>query len=180
MCDLARKTITVLLILWAGPLWSLPIPRLELTSLENKRFVLPVDAQASVNVLVIGFTQKAGENNKPWIDRLGRDFPPTPRCATYSVAILTGVPALFRSLALSGMRNAIPTERRSMFLSTFTDEKVWKSLVGYQEANDPYLVLLDASGQVLLQVHGLFTEARYQQVADQINLVPPIPTHQGG
>ncbi len=148
-----------------APAWPQSFPRSGLRTLDGAPFLLPDDLAGRVNILVIGFTQKAGGNTRPWVERLEKDFAAADGYAVYPVAVLAGVPALFRPLALGSIRGGIPPEKRSTFLIVENDEQVWRDLAGYRFPDVPCIVVLDRSGSVFLRTAGLFDEARYQEIA---------------
>ncbi len=87
--------------------WSEATPRITTHTLEGSPFTLPDDLQAATDILVVGFTQKAGSATRPWIERLERDFTAADGFAVYAAAVIAGVPRLFRSFALNGIRASV-------------------------------------------------------------------------
>lgn len=148
--------------------WSKLIPRATIQTLAGSSFVLPDDLEADTDILVVGFTQKAGSNNKPWMDRLERDFTAAEGFAVYPVAVIAGVPPVFRSFALGSIRSGVAPQERARFLIADHDEGAWRSLVGYRLPDDPYIIVLDKTGTVLARANGLFDENTYRDAAAQI------------
>ena len=152
----------------AASAWSDPIPRLAVESLSGSAATLPDDLPAGLTILVIGFTQKAGDNTRPWGERLGKDFTPANGFTVYSVAVLAGVPAFFRPLAVNAIRGSVPQSQQGSFFIVKSDESAWRTLAGYKLPDDPYVVVLDKNGNVLARHAGLFSEEGYRDVAAQI------------
>ena len=148
--------------------WSSAIPRLPVQTLEGSSFAIVDDLEAATDILVVGFTQKAGSNTAPWTERLQRDFTRVDGFAVYTVAVLAGVPRLFRPFALNSIRAGVPPSRRGRFLIVDGDENAWRSLAGYRLPDDPYIVVLDRTGSVLDRESGLFDEKSYQEAAARI------------
>ena len=171
MRNLAWIVCLVQSLLFAEALWSGTIPRLGLQTLNGDSFFIPDDLQGRVNVLIIGFSQRAGSNNKPWIDRFERDFASDKSCAIYPVAILTGVPALFRNFAVASIRKGVPADGRARFLTTFQSEKTWQSLVCYIRPDDPYLLVIGSTGNIVGHASGAFEEKAYEEMATAIRLL---------
>jgi len=48
-----------------------------------------------------------------------------------------------------------------------------KNLVSYKEPDDAYLVVLDPSGKIVQQMHGPFSDATYEQLRKEIQIVLP-------
>lgn len=141
------------------------VPDLELQHLDGRPFLLPADAIGSVTVLVIGFTRKAGTNSGPWAARLESQFGGNPSCAIHSVAILAGVPALFRGFAYAAVERSVSPSERPNFLLTYDNDAEWKRLVGFSEPNSPYVVVIDRHGNITLGLQGSMSDSRYSLVA---------------
>ena len=148
--------------------WSDSFPRITVKTLIGSPFVLPDQMEAAVNILVVGFTQKAGTKTRLWTERLRKDFTPANGFAVYTVAVLAGVPSLFRSLALGSVRSGIPEDQRDRFLIVDRDEDLWRRLTGYRLPDDPYIVALDKAGEVLIRASGPFNDKTYDDVASAI------------
>ncbi len=145
--------------------WSDPIPHLTVQVLSGSAFTLPDDLPGGVSILVIGFTQKAGDNTKPWADRLRKDFLKADGFTVYSVAVLAGVPAFFRPLAVNSIKGSVSLSDQSTFLIVKSDENAWRTLAGYRTPDDPCVVALDKAGNVLARTSGLFNEETYREAA---------------
>jgi len=143
--------------------WSDPIPHLSVHALSGSTLSLPDDLPAGVSILVIGFTQKAGDDTRPWAEKLRNDFRRADGFTVYSVAVLAGVPAFFRPLAVNSIRGSVTKEQQASFLIVNRDESAWRALAGYRIPDDPYIVALDAKGNVLVQASGLFSEQGCQE-----------------
>jgi len=162
-------SLAILLTAFLTPVaWAEPVPHLVLSSLKHQPFVLPDDVRGVVSVLFVGFSQKAGSNAKGWTDRVEKDFPSTPGLRSYTVAVLAGVPTLFRSMVVGFIENGTPANRRGTFLVTFSDETAWKTLAGFQAPDDPYVLVLGPDSAIALKVHGLFDESLYQMITERV------------
>ena len=139
---------------------------LTATSLDDRVVTVP-DSQKAVTVLVIGFSQKGGDQTKPWAQRFAHDFGAEPRVACYSVAQLSGVPSLLRSMVAGLIKVGTPGPDRARFLTTFDDEVAWKGAAGFQQPDDAYVVVIEHSG-VVSRAHGPFTETLYASKADVV------------
>ena len=123
---------------------------------------------AATDILVIGFTHRAKSDTRPWSQRLQQDFTPARGFAVYPVAVLAGVPLLFRSFARARSKTESLLTERSRFLVADHDERTWRRVAGYRLPDDPYIVVLDRSGSVLLREAGLFDEQSYEKIAARI------------
>jgi len=145
--------------------WSEPSPRLSVQMLTGSPFALPEDLPAGISILVIGFTQKAGDNSRPWVGRLRKDFPSAKGFNVYSVAVLAGVPVFFRPLVVNSIRRGVSPSDQAMFLIAESDESAWRTLAGNRLPDDPCIVALDNAGNVLARASGVFSEQRYREAA---------------
>jgi hypothetical protein len=92
--------------------WSESFPRTMVRTLAGSAFTLPDDLDTCISILMVGFTQKGGSNTKPWAEMLEMDFTRAHGFAVYPVAVLAGVPPLFRDFALNSIRSGVtPLER---------------------------------------------------------------------
>lgn len=133
--------------------------------LTGSPFALPEDLPAGISILVIGFTQKAGDNSRPWVGRLRKDFPSAKGFNVYSVAVLAGVPVFFRPLVVNSIRRGVSPSDQAMFLIAESDESAWRTLAGNRLPDDPCIVALDNAGNVLARASGVFSEQRYREAA---------------
>jgi hypothetical protein len=117
---------------------------------------------ADVTVLVVGFTQKAGNRVKPWSDRFERDFGAESRFACYSVAVLAEVPPIIRPLVLGFIKNGAEAKGRSRLFTTFQDEGTWKAVVGFRRPDDPYVIIIDREGHIVRTLDDTFDAAPYE------------------
>lgn len=158
----------LLLVLMPQAARAAVVPHLELQHLDGTPFLLPADAIGSVTVLVVGFTQAAGTKSGPWVTRLESQFGANPSCTIHSVAILAGVPALFRGFVHAAVERNVSPSERATFLLTYHNDAEWKMLVGFSEPNNPYVVVIDRQGGIALALHGSMSDPRYGQVAAEI------------
>ena len=104
-------------------------------------------------VLVAGFSRTGGEGTGAWVKAVQTD-PALKGVAVWQVALLAGVPGLFRGAIRNGMKKGMPEEQQSRFVVLAQDEAAWRSYFGVTEDNAPYVLLLDGSGKVLWRGHG--------------------------
>ncbi len=148
--------------------WPASFPQTSLQTLSGTAFQIPGSLEGRVNILVLGFTRRAGSNTGPWLEALRRDFRSADGFVIYSVAVLAGVPAPFRPVALAITRAGIPAEQRDRFLIVQDDEQTWRSMADYRLPDDPYVIVLDKAGNILYRTGGLFEETAYQKTAEEI------------
>ena len=78
--------------------------------------------------------------------------------------MLEDTPKLIRGMITSGMKKGVPENQRANFVPVMHSKAELKKLVGYQEADDAYLVVLDRSGKVAYLTHCATPELRYAEL----------------
>jgi hypothetical protein len=86
----------------------------------------------------------------------------------YQLPVLEDVPHLIRGMVISGIKKGVKENMQDHFVPIVHGESELKRLVGYKEADDAYLVILNPAGQIVQQLHGPYTDAAYQQLRNQI------------
>lgn len=143
----------------------MPLPRMEGETLSGKAIVLPDDIHGKIALLGIGFSKKGGQSTRPWEQRFKKDFGKDERYAVYPVAVLEDAPRFIRGMIVGGMRRGIPAQEQDRFVTLFHGEANLKRFVAYSAADEPYLLLLDAKGEVQWRGHGFFREEDYIALA---------------
>ena len=146
-----------------------PMPRVEGESFAGRKVVLPDEAKGHVAVLVFGFTKASKEPTRAWSEKTLAEFRDQSEFELYQLPVLEDVPRLFRGMVISGIKKGIPENLRDHFVPILQGESELKRLVGYQEPDDAYLVILDPSAQIVQQIHGPFTEAAYAHLRDELH-----------
>ena len=144
------------------------MPTTEGDSFAGHKVVLPDAAAGKVAVLIFGFTKASKIPTGAWADKLLADFGTRPGVELYQLPVLEEVPRLFRGMVISGIRKGVAENKRDHFVPILQGEAELKKLVHYQEPDDAYLVLLSRGGNIVQQIHGTPTEAKYSQVRSAI------------
>ena len=108
------------------------------------------------------------EPTKAWAERVFSEFGAQAGFELYQLPVLEDVPRFFRGMVISGIKKGIPENMRDHFVPILQGEADLKKLVGYKEADDAYLVTLNAAGQIVQQRHGAFSDAAYAQLRGEI------------
>ena len=145
------------------------MPRIEGESLSGSIVVLPDAARIHIAVLVFGFTKASKEPTRAWSEKTLAEFRDQSEFELYQLPVLEDVPRLFRGMVISGIKKGVPEKLRDHFVPILQGESELKKLVGYNEPDDAYLVILDPSGQIVQQMHGPFTEAAYAHLRDELH-----------
>jgi hypothetical protein len=148
-----------------------PMPRIEGESFAGQKVVLPDSAQGKVAVLVFGFTKASKQPTSAWADKIYSDFGARSGFELYQLPVLESVPHFIRGMVISSMKKGVPEKMRAHFVPILQNESELKTLVGYKEADDAYLVVLDATGHVVAQKHGPFSDSAYAQFRTDVESV---------
>ena len=144
------------------------LPRTEGKTLADQRVVVANAVKGKATLLIITFTRSAGEKAREWRNALRQKGLPTPNYTLYQIAELEDVPRIIRWSVISGMRRGIPTDEYSTFMVLTTDTEQWKKFVAFKNEDDPYLVILDASGNVKARIAGDKTDATLDQLTQAL------------
>jgi hypothetical protein len=130
------------------------LQRLQEENLAGQQIVLPDAAAGKVAVLVFGFSRASQYSTDAWMRHLRKEFGKNSGVLLYQLPVLEDAPRLIRGMITSGMKRGVPEGERSTFVPVMHNEADLKRLVGYKEADDAYLVVLDRTGKVAYQAHG--------------------------
>lgn len=163
-------------IVWAGALCPLLLvnlaaqqfPRLQEENLAGNQVVLPDAASGKVAVLVMGFTRASKTPTEAWAKRILSDFGKTADFELYQLPVLEEVPHFIRGMVISGIKKGVPENLRVNFIPVLHNEASLKTLVGYKEPDDAYIVVLDRSGKIACQTHGATPDQGYPGLRAQV------------
>jgi len=136
---------------WTGLAQGMPATAGE--TLSGKRLVLAEAVKGHAAVLVVGFSREAGDGSGLWAKALHGDAAMA-GVPVYQAAMLEKAPGFVRGMIKSGMRKGLKAAQQDDFVVLTQDEKLWRAYLQVTEDKDPYVVLLDAGGNVLWHGHG--------------------------
>jgi hypothetical protein len=143
-----------LLLLFASSLYGQAWPPLAGESLAGKKFFMPGAVHGHPAVLVVCFTHASGPHCTEATRRLENDFKNDANLEIYTLIFLADAPKLVRGMARSGIRSGVSKEDYDHYLTVIEGEKEVKSVVHFQEPDDPYFAVLDRDGVVRWTSHG--------------------------
>jgi len=73
--------------------------------------------------VVFSFSRIGGNDARAWSEHLSKDFPDL---STNTIILLESVPSLFRGMALSGTKTALPLSMQDRTVVMYKDEVLWK------------------------------------------------------
>ena len=170
----AAQLYCLLAVFFSGWAYAqLPMPRIEGESFAEQKVMLPDDAKGKVAVLVFGFTKASKGPTSAWGEKVFSEFGKQAGFALYQLPVLEDVPRFVRGMVISGMKKGIQENMRHHFVPILQGESELKRLVNYKEPDDAYLVVLDPSGKIVQQMHGSFSDAAYEQLRKEIQVLLP-------
>jgi hypothetical protein len=129
------------------------MPQTAGETLSGQTLTLAQAVRGQRVVLVAGFSRAGGQGTGAWVKAVQAD-PALKGVAVWQVALLAGVPGIFRGAIRNGMKKGMPEEQQSRFVVLAQDEAAWRSYFGVTADDVPYVMLLDGAGKVLWRGHG--------------------------
>lgn len=120
------------------------LPKTQVETLDGQKRVIPDAFGGRPAVLVYGFSRKAGDATKAWVDPLVKEGLPV-----WSVAMLEAAPRFVRPMIRAGMRKDTPAGRQDHALLLYAGEKEWRALLKAGNDEEPVVVLVDGRGRVV-------------------------------
>lgn len=104
-------------------------------------------------ILVAGFSHDAGMQSGAW-RKAARADSALNGIPLYELAMLEKAPGMIRGMIKSGMRRGMPPAEQDLIIVLTRDQKLWEKFFSVEDDKDPYVVLLDAKGNVIWHGHG--------------------------
>jgi len=140
-------------VLLIGSCAAQSLPGTEGETLGGHRVVVANAIRGHLAVLIAGFSKDAGDGCAAWAKAVHAD-PALRSAEVYQLVMLEGAPSLIRPIIKSGMRKGLSAAGKEQFVILTQDEKLWRSYFGVNNDNEPWVVLIDATGRVLWHRHG--------------------------
>ncbi|MGA2535105.1 MAG: hypothetical protein ABSF53_03750 [Terracidiphilus sp.] len=129
------------------------MPATEGETLSGHRMVLAQAVQGHASIVIGSFSKDAGSACEEWSKAIQAD-PALAAVTVYQAANLERAPGFVRGMVKSSMRKQTPVSIQDRFIVFTQDDAQWRSYFGVTTDKDPYVVLMDASGQVRWHGHG--------------------------
>lgn len=133
------------------------MPATEGETLSGHRIVLSQAMRGHASILLMGFSKDGGMRCGDWVKAIHADSGLN-GVAVYTASMLEGAPALIRPAIKNSMRKGLSTAEQDAFVVLTQDGKLWRTYFDASTDKDPYVVLMDAAGQVRWHGHG---DAKY-------------------
>jgi hypothetical protein len=134
--------------------WTQTLPSTAGETLSGKSVVLAEAVRGHSAVLIAGFSKDAGTACGDWAKAVRGDQV-LAGIAHYQVASLEQAPGFVRGMIKNSMRKGLSAAEQDHFVILTQDEKLWRGYFSVGSDKEPYVVLLDAKGDVLWHGHGL-------------------------
>jgi hypothetical protein len=154
-CNRHASIAALTLLLWMSPART-PAQTMPATpgeTLSGQRIVLANAIRGRAAVLIFGFSRDASDGCAAWAKTLHAD-PVMAGTLVYESAMLESAPGFVRGLIENSMRKNMSQQDQDRFVVFTRDEKLWRGYFAVSNDKDPYVVFLDASGNVLWHGHG--------------------------
>jgi hypothetical protein len=141
------------------------IPKTTSESLTGQEVILPDSLKGHLSVVIVGFSKSSQNGVKAWQTRarkqLGEGFD------IYQVAVLEDAPRFVRGMITHAMKSSTPAAEQDHFLVVVKGETELKKAAGFTDADDPYVFLLDASGEIRWRTHGAVSDDALKELQSQ-------------
>ncbi len=129
------------------------MPATEGETLAGQRAVLANAVRGHASLVIASFSRDAGKIAEDWARAVKAD-PSLAPVDVYQAAMLGRAPGFVRGMVKAGMRKDVPAADQNRFFVFTADEPLWRTYFGVTTDKDPYIVLIDAAGQVRWHGHG--------------------------
>jgi hypothetical protein len=116
-------------------------------------------------VVVFSFSRAGGRDAQLWTQRLMKD---DPHLAIYTVIFLESVPGLFRSMAVSTIKDGMPPALQDRTILMYRDEDPWRQRLQVSNERHACVMLPGPTGRVQWMTSGPFADALYSQFSKSI------------
>ena len=142
------------------------MPKTASESLAGLQVTLPDSLKGHPSVVIIGFSKSSQDLVKAWDARarkhLGGAFD------VYQVAVLEDAPSFIRGMIKHAMKGSTPEDRQSHFLVVVKGEAELKIAAAFAQVGEPYLLLLDSTGEIRWRTHGPVSDAALKELTDKV------------
>ena len=145
-----------------------PLPKMQAESLSGHEVVLPLATAGHPAVIVIGFSHSSSKTMEHWDREIGAQVTAKPGVPLYNVAVIQDAPKFVRGMITHSIKALVPAAGQDRFLTVVQGEEELKKAVNFSSVADVYVLVLDASGNIVFNTHGEPSETAKKQLIDQI------------
>lgn len=141
----------------APPDSAMTFPRVEGRNLENRRFMLPGDFEARLNVVVVAFRREQQADVDTWLPRLRQLVSERRDLRAYELPTLNRGYRLMRGFIDGGMSRGIPDKlTREATITVYIDKGPFKRSLRITAEDQIVTLLVTREGKVLWRADGPF------------------------
>ncbi len=122
-------------------------------SLSGQRMVLADAIRGHASIVLASFSRDASSGADQWAKAIHAD-PALGSVAVYQAVMLGRAPGFVRGMIKSGIRKQTAPSDQGRFVVLTEDEALWRSFFAVASDKEPYVVLIDAAGQLRWRGHG--------------------------
>lgn len=137
---------------------------LPVSTLDGKSKTFPQDASATRAIFVVTFGKSASEQGRAWSERL-QAMKGSLSADVFSVAVLEGVPKMFRSIAQLGISRSVPAALHGHFWIAETGAKEWQECTSGDSAKEAYVFVLDQRSRIVWRARSAVTEEKIRELS---------------
>ena len=132
---------------------SQSMPQTAGETLTGHRILLSDALHGHTAVLIASFSREAGDGVAAWGRSLESD-PALAKAQVLQLIMLERAPGFLRGLIKNAMRKGMNAQQQERAVVLTADEPAWRSFFQVTTENDPYVMVLDATGRVVWHGHG--------------------------
>jgi len=151
------------------PAWSEQIPKTTGESLAGQQVTLPDAVKGHASVVIVGFSKSSGDAVNEWDKRALKELGNT--ADVYQIAVLEDAPSFVRGMIKHAMKSATPADRQSHFLVVVKGEAELKKAASFSQADEPYVLVLNVSGEIVWKTHGAVSDSMVKELAAKVQAV---------
>jgi hypothetical protein len=103
-----------------------------------------------------------------WDKEIGAQVTAKPGVPLYNIAVIQDAPKFVRGMITHSMKALVPAAGQDRFLTVVQGEEELKKAVNFSSVADVYVLVLDASGNIVFTTRGEPSEIAKKQLIEQI------------
>lgn len=129
------------------------MPSTEGETLSGKKMKPVNEVRGHVVILVAGFSHDAGVQCGPWMKAIEGDEA-LKQVSPLELAMLEKAPGMLRGMIKGGMRKGLSAEEEEKIVVMTQDQEQWEKFFGVGDRAEPYVLMLNAKGDIVWRGHG--------------------------
>jgi hypothetical protein len=140
---------------------SVRFPKVKGQNLEGRKFNLPEDFEAKLNLVAIAFYGNHQELVNTWLPAVGRLTSKHAGLKFYEIPTLSKENGLARAFIDGGMRSGIPEKAtREVTITLYLDRASFLQSIGETSDRTIYTLLVNQKGEILWRGQGAYTKTQ--------------------